>query len=359
MAPPKLPKCSNNDEPPAYSFDKCNNRKLKMLAKLDSINKRMQDIVTDDPHISECQIHWILQKKLISQSPNGQRETGIWYWFIGGREIKSSRPCMDLFGPVEIKSLNRKKFTLKFDPKTDEGTFLGYSINSKAFRVYNKRTQTVEESVHVSFDESEIFIRDANVFDEEYAYNEQATEEVIETADKAELFALNDNAVETEEQTQQQLETNKQDKRRWIKAHTQDDIIGDKNTPVQTRRATNVECLSAFFILEIESKIISEALNDPNWVDAMQEELNEFKRNESAFLNGKLQEEVYVEQPPGFDDSEYPRYVYRLDKALYGLKQAPRAWYETLSTFLCENKFERDKTLYGLKQAPRVWYETL
>ncbi|KAK8954855.1 hypothetical protein KSP39_PZI002166 [Platanthera zijinensis] len=69
----------------------------------------------------------------------------------------------------------------------------------------------------------------------------------------------------------------------------------------------------------------------------------------SAFLNGDLKEEVYVEQPSGFVDPLKPDSVYKLRKALYGLKQAPRAWYETLSTFLIENKFSRgkiDKTLF-------------
>jgi hypothetical protein len=50
----------------------------------------------------------------------------------------------------------------------------------------------------------------------------------------------------------------------------------------------------------------------------------------SVFLNGPIKEEVYVEQPPGFEDSEYPNHVYKLSKALYGIKQAPSAWYECL-----------------------------
>ncbi|KAK6163686.1 hypothetical protein DH2020_000550 [Rehmannia glutinosa] len=64
----------------------------------------------------------------------------------------------------------------------------------------------------------------------------------------------------------------------------------------------------------------------------------------SAFLNGLLEEEVYVEQPPGFEQKTLGDKVYKLKKALYGLKQAPRAWYDTLSQFLTENGFTKGFT---------------
>ncbi|GKC06661.1 retrovirus-related pol polyprotein from transposon TNT 1-94 [Tanacetum coccineum] len=146
--------------------------------------------------------------------------------------------------------------------------------------------------------------------------------------------------------------------------------------------ASASECLSANFLSEIEPKKVSEALKHPGWVDAMQEELNQNKKDEHGivtnkksrlvdqgysqeegidynqtfapvermeairiflafatymnfiifqmdvtcvFLNGKLKEEVYVKQPPSFESSEFPDYVCKLVKALYGLKQAPRA----------------------------------
>jgi hypothetical protein len=63
----------------------------------------------------------------------------------------------------------------------------------------------------------------------------------------------------------------------------------------------------------------------------------------SAFLNGPIKEDVYVGQPPSFEDSEYPTHVYKLSKALYGLKQAPRAWYECLRDFLITNGFKVGK----------------
>ncbi|GJR67001.1 retrovirus-related pol polyprotein from transposon TNT 1-94 [Tanacetum coccineum] len=154
-----------------------------------------------------------------------------------------------------------------------------------------------------------------------------------------------------------------------------------------------------------EPKKIAHALDDESWVEAMQEELLRFKiqkvwtlvdlpygkkaigtkwvygnkkdkrgivvRNKarlvaqgykqeegidydemdvkSAFLYGTIKEEVYVSQPPGFVDPEFPKKVYKVEKALYGIHQAPRAWYENLSTYLLDNGFYRgqiDKTLF-------------
>ena len=69
----------------------------------------------------------------------------------------------------------------------------------------------------------------------------------------------------------------------------------------------------------------------------------------NAFLNGFVEEEVYVKQPPGFEDFEKPNHVYKLQKTLYDLKQAPRVCYERLSKFFMEKGFSRgsvDTTLF-------------
>jgi hypothetical protein len=71
----------------------------------------------------------------------------------------------------------------------------------------------------------------------------------------------------------------------------------------------------------------------------------------NAFLNGALQEEVYIRQPLGFESLKYPDIVYKISKALYGLKQAPRAWYARLKIFLLEHGYVMgsvDKTIFTL-----------
>ena len=60
----------------------------------------------------------------------------------------------------------------------------------------------------------------------------------------------------------------------------------------------------------------------------------------SAFLNGFISEEVYVKQPPGFENENLSHHVFKLSKALYSLKQAPRAWYERLNSFLLKSGFK-------------------
>ncbi|GJS19065.1 retrovirus-related pol polyprotein from transposon TNT 1-94 [Tanacetum coccineum] len=174
------------------------------------------------------------------------------------------------------------------------------------------------------------------------------------------------------------------------KDHPLDQVIGDLQSVTQTRNMSKNLEEHGFE----EPKKVIHALKDPSWIEAMQEELLQFKLQEVwtlvDLLNGKraisskwvfrnkkdergivirnngilvaqgytqeegidydeIEEEVYVCQPPGFEDLDFPDRVYKVKKALYGLHQAPKAWYETLSTYLLENGFQRgkiDKTLF-------------
>ena len=77
----------------------------------------------------------------------------------------------------------------------------------------------------------------------------------------------------------------------------------------------------------------------------------------TTFLNGYLQEEVYVEQTLGFENSLLPNHMFKLEKALYGLKKAPRAWYDRLSQFIHSKGYKRgmvDKTLFTLQKGEHI-----
>nr|GEY13150.1 copia protein [Tanacetum cinerariifolium] len=151
-------------------------------------------------------------------------------------------------------------------------------------------------------------------------------------------------------------------------------IIGELARPVSTRMQLHEQALLCYydaFLTAVKPKMYKDALTQSCWIEAMQEELNEFKHLEAIriflaftsymnmvvyqmdmktmFLNGNLREEVYVSQLDRFVDTNNPNHVYKLKKALYRLKQAPCAWYDMLSSFLISQDFSRglvDHTLF-------------
>ena len=319
----------------------------------------------------------------------------------------------------------------KMDPKSDAGIFLGYSTNSRAYRVFNSRTRTVMESINVVVD------------DLTPARKKDVEEDVRTSGDNVADAAKSGENAENSDSATDESNINQPDKRPSIriqKMHPKELIIGDPNRGVTTR-SREIEIVSnSCFVSKIEPKNVKEALTDEFWINAMQEELGQFKRNEvwelvprpegtnvigtkwifknktneegvitrnkarlvaqgytqiegvdfdetfapvarlesirlllgvacilkfklyqmdvkSAFLNGYLNEEVYVEQPKGFVDPTHPDHVYRLKKALYGLKQAPRAWYERLTEFLTQQGYRKggiDKTLFVKQDAENL-----
>nr|GEZ18089.1 putative ribonuclease H-like domain-containing protein [Tanacetum cinerariifolium] len=159
--------------------------------------------------------------------------------------------------------------------------------------------------------------------------------------------------------------------------------IGDLSLATQTRSMTRVAkhqgglsqiknedfhtCKFACFLSQEKPKRVHQALKDPSWIDVARiEAIRLFLAYasfmgfmvyqmdvKSAFLYGTIEEEVYVYQPLGFEDLDYPDKVYKVVKALYGLHQAPRAWYETLANYRLENGFQRgkiDQTLFIKRQ---------
>ncbi|GJR23857.1 retrovirus-related pol polyprotein from transposon TNT 1-94 [Tanacetum coccineum] len=179
----------------------------------------------------------------------------------------------------------------------------------------------------------------------------------------------------------------------WIKDHPLDQVIGDPFKPVMTRQRLHTDseelvprpkgkniitlkwlwknkCDAENIVVRNKTRLVAKGYKQEEGIDfeesfapvARLEAVWMFIANvahtnitifqmdvKTTFLNGPLKEEVYVSQPEGFIDPEFPDYVYRLKKALYGLKQESRAWYDKLSSFLIEHGFTKgiiDLTLF-------------
>ncbi|CAN0825310.1 Retrovirus-related Pol polyprotein from transposon TNT 1-94 [Linum grandiflorum] len=362
---------------------------------------------------------------------------------------KNLKPNISYFHPFGCRCfiLNTKDHLGKFDAKSDEGIFLGYSNLSKAYRVFNKRSNKIEESIHVLFDQTAC--DDANLqdtFDEDFGLIPSNSASIqnnsnlftpdlstgdIDREEDLQQLVENSNPEDTSEVVENQSHQDNNDKQappHIIQRHPPSQVIGNFNERLVTRS----KAAHSAFVSLVEPKNVKEALLDENWNFAMTDEMVQFARLhvwdlvprpddriiigtkwvfrnktndkgdiirnkarmvaqgydqeegidydetfapvarleairllcafaalnkfklfqmdvKSAFLNGDLSEEVYVAQPPGFEDSNFPNHVYKLRKALYGLKQAPRAWYDKLSSYLLTNEFIQgsvDKTLF-------------
>ena len=158
----------------------------------------------------------------------------------------------------------------KFDTKSNESIFLGYSTSSKAYRVFNKRTLTVEESIHIIFDEA----NPSPSRKEEYIDNDTGT-----LNEEMKKMSLKDKSVEEEKDQVSKEHSELPKKWRYAHNHPKDLIIGDPSQDIRTRSSFRENLDYLVFVSQTEPSCIEEAENDPNWMLAIQEELNQFERN--------------------------------------------------------------------------------
>ena len=261
--------------------------------------------------------------------------------------FKGKKPTLNflhVFGCKCFVLRNQGENLGKFEAKADEGIFVGYAAG-KTYRVYNLRLNIVMESVHVMFDDKKIQGLDDEGFHDVLQF-ENETEGVIELESDDDDCVENINsgavpsstgnnllntrtAVDVTQSTSMandlsntspsmasssrsihlggasQNETdftneasssrsNLPPQRKWTRDHPFELIIGDAAAGVKTRRATMDECLYSSFLSQEEPKKVEEALLDPDWILAMQEELNQFERNKVWKLVPKLKDRAIV-----------------------------------------------------------------
>ncbi|GKA12531.1 retrovirus-related pol polyprotein from transposon TNT 1-94 [Tanacetum coccineum] len=314
--------------------------------------------------------------------------------------LRGRKPTLDYFRVFGSKCfiLNTKDYLTKFDPKSYEGVFLGYSQNSKAYIILNKHTRKIEESLNVTFDETPPPSKTSPLVDDDLD-----EEEAIREIKKKNL----ENVVEDETLEIDEIVNIKESRN-----HPLENVIGNLNQRTlrsQAQNQSNFYC----FISTIEPKNVNEALGDESWIVAMQEELNQFIANDVWELvpqpknmtiigtkwvfRNKLDENGVVSrnkarlvaqgynQQEGIDYDETYASVARLESIRILLAYACALDFKLfqmdvksafLNSFINEEvyvaqppgfiDFEKPdhvyklkKALYGLKQAPKAWYDRL
>nr|GEV47716.1 hypothetical protein [Tanacetum cinerariifolium] len=282
--------------------------------------------------------------------------------------------------PVTI--LNTKDHLGKFDGKANEGFFVGYSLNSIAFRVFNNRTRIVEENLHIRFNENTPNIGESGPnwhfdidaltksmnFKPVIAGNQSNGNACTKACDGVvndigantnnelpfdlDMLALEDittfNLSSDQEDADEEADINNMDTTiqvsptstiRIHKDRPLDQVIGDLHSTTQTRNMS--KNLEEHGIEAIRLFLAYASFKD--FVYQMDVK--------SGFLYGKIEEEVCVCEPPGFEDPDFPNKVYKVGKALYRLHQALRAWpcsSEGTKMIFCFFQVYVDDIIFGL-----------
>ncbi|GJV02297.1 retrovirus-related pol polyprotein from transposon TNT 1-94 [Tanacetum coccineum] len=249
----------------------------------------------------------------------------------------------------------------KLDAKSDIGIFVGYAPAKKAFRIYNKRTRKIIDTIHVTFDEliamaSEQFSSGPRLHSMTLAtsssglvpnsvsqqpFQEVAAPRAVVLADSLMSTSIDQDAPSTNNVLLIKL--------KWIyKVKTEEfgGVLKNKARLVaqgfkQEKGIDFEESFAPVARIEVIRIFVANATHKNMTIYQMDVK--------TAFLNGELKEEVYVSQPEGFVDQDNPSHMYKLKKALYDLKQALRAWYDMLSSFLISQHFSKgpvDPTLF-------------
>nr|GFA49731.1 retrovirus-related Pol polyprotein from transposon TNT 1-94 [Tanacetum cinerariifolium] len=305
-----------------------------------------------------------------------------------------------LHGKTYYELLKGKKPKLK--AKADIGIFAGYAPTKKAYRIYNKRTCKIQETVHVTFNEltkaltsvqSSTSLRPNpmapghNGAGPEIAPDLPFMTIVIEDAPSATTITSPsqtsppNTSVDASENTtttsgsesfgNSKMSNQRTSKKRynilaglmpfvglkWVYKIKQDeygDVLKNKARLVTKgyRQEVGIDFEESFALVARLEAIRLFIAN------AASQNMTNFQTDvKTTFLNDELNEVIYVSQTKGFVDSDLPTHVYKLKKALYGLKQAPRARYDKLSRFLTSIEFSKsvvNPTLFTRKTGKHI-----
>nr|GEV23767.1 hypothetical protein [Tanacetum cinerariifolium] len=270
------------------------------------------------------------------------------YELFKGRSLALS--FMRPFG-CYVLILNTLDQLRKFDGKSDEGIFVGYSTTSKAFRVYNIRTRKVEENLHINFLENKPMIAGGGP---EWLFD-------IDVLSKSMNYASVSTGTNSNDFADNSLFDSS--------SQASDDHNKDKHGPSQASESDNQErpnaesgtkIVNTIGLVNTVTPTYADYPNDPLMPDLEDAEIfddaydNSDEGAEADYNN--FETVISVSPIPSTKiHKDHPKEhiiresSYKVEKALYGLHQAPRAWYETLSTYLLDNGFKRgtiDKTLF-------------